>query len=75
MSHPEELARLKRMIDPNPNWHRQQAAECEKQSNWFAAAFHLRRLAALEPADAAVKARLATAEKKLLPRETAPLPK
>ena len=74
-SHPEELARLKRMIDPKPDWHREQAAECEKKSNWFAAAFHLRRLATLEPNDAAVQGRLQAAEKKLAPRETAPPPR
>jgi hypothetical protein len=74
-SHPEEVARRKRMIEPDPAWHREQAAECEEQSNWFAAAFHLRRIAALEPNDAAVQARLQAAEKKLARREVAPLPR
>ncbi|WP_020473020.1 WD40 domain-containing protein [Zavarzinella formosa] len=72
-SHPEEIARFKRMIDPNPFWHRQQAVVCEKQSNFFAALFHLRKLAALEPNDTGVKTRLAAVEKRLS-SETAPKP-
>jgi len=60
------------MIEPKPEWHREQATECEKQSNWFAAAFHLRRLVTLEPNDTDVKVRLTFAEKKILPQQFAP---
>jgi hypothetical protein len=33
-------------------WHRREAAECEKAADWFAAAFHLRQLIALDEPDA-----------------------
>jgi hypothetical protein len=42
-------------------WQEQQAAEAEKGGRWFAAAFHLSRLLAAGPADAALYARRGTA--------------
>jgi hypothetical protein len=41
-------------------WHRRQAAENERQANWFAARFHLQRLASLEPRDPDLARRLGT---------------
>jgi hypothetical protein len=38
-------------------WHRRQAAEAEKASHWFAAAFHLSRMIETGPADTALYAR------------------
>jgi tetratricopeptide (TPR) repeat protein len=40
-----------------PAWHRQQAAECERDRNWFAAAFHLGRLLETEPGQPLLRAR------------------
>jgi dipeptidyl aminopeptidase/acylaminoacyl peptidase len=38
-------------------WHSRQAADCEKTSHWFAAAFHLSRLIEADPTDASLYAR------------------
>ena len=38
-------------LDTAMKWHRFQAQAAEMESNWFAARFHLDRLAALEPSD------------------------
>jgi WD40 repeat protein len=54
-------ARLARTAD----WHRAEAADAERQKSWFAAAFHMRRLAAADPADPDLRRRLAAAEKEL----------
>jgi hypothetical protein len=48
-----------------PAFHRERAAESEKAEDWFAAEFHLRRLAAAAPEDASLKRRLAAAEAQL----------
>jgi WD domain, G-beta repeat len=42
-------------------WHRQQAAQAEEDSNWFAAAFHLRQLLRTKPEDANLRRRHAAA--------------
>jgi WD40 repeat protein len=46
-------------------WHEFQAEECEQARQWFAAAFHLKRLARLRPDDISIAERLARATKKL----------
>jgi WD40 repeat protein len=46
------------------DWHWLQAQESEVQGNWFAAAFHLRRLLAMHPQDGTVAEKLAAAERK-----------
>jgi len=43
-------------------WHEREASECETTHRWFAALFHLRRLAELNPMDAGVTDRLASAQ-------------
>lgn len=45
-----------------PSWHENSAAESEKDRNWFAALFHLRRLSKLKPDDATIRKRIANAE-------------
>jgi serine/threonine protein kinase/WD40 repeat protein len=44
-----------------PRWHLERAAVAESAKNWFTAAFHLKRLAALKPDDARIRQRLETA--------------
>lgn len=46
-------------------WHGQQALLGERFGDWFAAAFHLRRLATLQPEDESVRKRLKEAESRL----------
>jgi serine/threonine protein kinase/WD40 repeat protein len=46
-------------------WHSQNAIIAERQSAWFTAAFHLQRLLAAKPDDAAVKGRLENARARL----------
>jgi WD40 repeat protein len=46
-------------------WHEFQAAKCEQNEKWFAAAFHLNRLLLLRPADKALCRRLAQAQEHL----------
>jgi hypothetical protein len=61
----QDRAFLERLARPDPAHHRQKADLYEKSSDLFAAAFHLRRLVAIEPGEdvrkrlAAVEARLA----------------
>jgi WD40 repeat protein len=43
-------------------WHQRQADESEKSDEWFAVVFHLERLLALQPEDAALSNRLAAAK-------------
>jgi hypothetical protein len=50
-------------------WHEFQAWESEAELQWFAAAFHLERLLALRPGDAAIMERLNAAKANLLKRE------
>jgi WD40 repeat protein len=46
-------------------WHEFQAARCEQNTNWFAAAFHLYRLSLLRPDDQTLRQRLAHAQEQL----------
>jgi tetratricopeptide (TPR) repeat protein len=45
-----------------PQWHARHAAEQESRKNWFAAAWHLERMAQASNADDALRARLARAQ-------------
>jgi WD40 repeat protein len=59
-------------------WYADRLDEAEKAKDSFAAAFHLRQLLKLDPANAEWKAKLATTEEELLkrqPREAAPPPR
>ena len=56
--------RLAEWAKPDPAWHRQQLAAAATASDWFAVAFHLQRLLALAPGDAALQRRLADAKAK-----------
>ena len=47
--------------DDMTRWHEVRATLAERRSHWFAAAFHLERLAAMRPDDTAIQTRLATA--------------
>ncbi len=47
------------------SWHEFQAQDCEREQDWLAALFHLRRLQNLDPADTAVPGRIARAEQHL----------
>ena len=47
------------------DWHQHSAAVAELQGAWFTAAFHLQRLLALTPDDAALQARLAAAKQRV----------
>ena len=58
----EMKRRLAAWAKPDPAWHAAHAAKAVKEEQWFAAAFHLRRLARLTPGDAKLPARLAAAE-------------
>ena len=49
-----------------PDWCERDAKECEEAKNWFAARFHLRRLAELKPNDKTVESRLKRAEAMLV---------
>lgn len=71
---PRVAERRRKLDQPDPEHHHKHAADADADSQWFAAAFHWRRLAALKPANAEVKAKLAAAEAKLR-REVAPLPR
>jgi WD40 repeat protein/tetratricopeptide (TPR) repeat protein len=55
----EERPRLQRLTLPDPAWHDQQARQSEGEMDWFAAAFHLARLARLRPWDSTVHMRRA----------------
>lgn len=68
---PAEIERRKHILAPQPDWHSEQALKCEREANWFAAAFHLRRL----PLNEVVNRRLQAATAKLAERETAPPPR
>jgi WD40 repeat protein len=46
-------------------WHEFQAAEYEQNNKWFAAAFHLKQLLLLRPADQSLRERLAQAQEHL----------
>jgi WD40 repeat protein len=49
------------------SWHAAQAAVAEFDRQWFAAVFHLQRLATLQPTDENVRRRLAAAQAKIGP--------
>jgi WD40 repeat protein/tRNA A-37 threonylcarbamoyl transferase component Bud32 len=51
-------------------WQRQEAQECERQGQWFAAAWHLDRLVAQNPDDLDLRARRAAARARLDEEET-----
>ena len=65
----ERIARdrekLARWAKPDPQWHLVQATESEKANQWFAVAFHLRKLLEIEPANEDAKKRLQIADGKL----------
>ena len=48
-----------------PHWHLERAAIAESSKNWFAAVFHLQRLAAMKFEDAAIRKRLEAARANL----------
>ncbi|MHB8519231.1 MAG: protein kinase domain-containing protein [Limisphaerales bacterium] len=48
--------------DQTVRWHREQAEDCERDHEWFAALFHLDRLLALQPGDRAIAPRRAAAK-------------
>ena len=50
-------------------WQRQEAEECEKQQQWFAAHWHLNQLLARDPADADLRARRDAAQARLADRD------
>ena len=64
----ERIARdkenLARWATPNPNWHLAQAIESEKNNQWFAATFHLKKLLEFESYKEDATKRLASIEKK-----------
>jgi hypothetical protein len=47
------------------NWHEFQAQDSERQTQWFAAAFHLQRLLTLRPDDVSLTQRLTRAKEHL----------
>jgi tricorn protease-like protein len=57
--------KLARWAKPDPQWHLFQATESEKANQWFAVAFHLRKLLEIEPANEDAKKRLQIAENNL----------
>ena len=57
--------KLAKWTKPDPVWHLDQANEFEKNNQWFAAAFHLRKLIEIEPSNMAAKKRLQFAENNL----------
>jgi hypothetical protein len=58
-------ARWRLWARPDPDWHDEQAGRAEQALDWFAAAFHLRRLVALRPNDPEALRRLTAAVKHL----------
>lgn len=60
--HPDEVNLTPEQLR---TWHRREAAVCEKDDAWWAALFHLERLAAADPQDAAIAARRAAAYQRL----------
>jgi dipeptidyl aminopeptidase/acylaminoacyl peptidase len=60
----EQAARREAVAKDLPAWHRRQAEECEKSKAWFAAAFHLTRLLALQPKDEKLLVRRADAHRR-----------
>jgi hypothetical protein len=48
-----------------PVWQRQEAEDCERQKQWFAALWHLDQLLARDPADGALRARRDAAQARL----------
>jgi WD40 repeat protein len=58
----EDRAMLERLARPDPEYHRYHADQFEKSGEYFAAAFHLRRLLRIDPKDDSVRKRLAAAE-------------
>ncbi len=54
-------ARLTRMAQPDPEWHREQAQQSLQSENWFAATFHLERLLQRYPWDASLHLQLSLA--------------
>jgi WD40 repeat protein len=60
-----DKAKLAKWAKPDPVWHLNQANESEKNNQWFAAAFHLRKLIEIEPSNVAAKKRLQVAENNL----------
>jgi hypothetical protein len=58
---PGERPRLRRLAVPDPSRHREEARQSEGERDWFGAAFHLGRLHRLQPWDADVEVRRASA--------------
>src|SRR5262249_61119520 len=66
----EELAFREAMARPDPFWHQEQAERCERERQWFAAAFHLGQALQSRP-DAALYRRRGHALAEQGPREGA----
>jgi WD40 repeat protein len=54
-----------RMVMERSAWHDAEAGQCEQNRQWFAAIFHLERLLTLQPDNALLPPRLATARQQL----------
>ena len=52
-----------------PVWQRQEAGDCERQDQWFAALWHLNQLLARDPDDADLRARRDAAQARLADQE------
>jgi WD40 repeat protein len=63
-----ELGYREAMSRPDPDWHRQQAQQYEKEQSWFAAAFHWEQVLKSRPEDSEAKKSLATAREQLQKR-------
>jgi hypothetical protein len=60
-----EIGYREAMARPDPDWHWQQAQQCEKDDSWFAARFHCEQVLKSRPNDAAAKKLLAAAREHL----------
>src|SRR5262249_54875943 len=67
----EELSARAAFARPDPAWHAAEAARYERERRWFAAAFHLDRLLAVRPHDAAALVRRGRARAELGRRDEA----
>lgn len=65
----EEVSRRERILARHPEHHRNQAKSLEASQQWYAAAFHLKRLLLSEPGNSDARARLQALEQKLKPKE------
>src|SRR5262249_45990241 len=55
-----------------PVWQRREAGDCERQKQWYAAVWHLDRLLARNPDDAALRARRDAAQARLADEKSQP---